>query len=261
MISLILEELHKKKNPKKAVDSQRFFKTAKGEYAAGDIFLGVTVPEIRAISRKWKAADFTSLKKLLCSKIHEERLLALFILVLQFENRMDPIIIKTETKKTGVGEVTEKKMHQLKIYTGADLKKISLEELKLHFGKFSSYLYSAARAIDNRAIKTFRQRKSIGKETTFLKDLSKKEEALVILEKLSQQVLDSMKQKKISAKTLTLKLKYTDFQSITRSQTRKEGYHSLAELLETIELLISKTDIGKRKIRLLGISLSNLDSD
>ena len=52
MISLILEELHKKKNPKKAVDSQRFFKTAKGEYAAGDIFLGVTVPEIRAISRK-----------------------------------------------------------------------------------------------------------------------------------------------------------------------------------------------------------------
>ena len=88
MISLILEELHKKKNPKKAVDSQRFFKTAKGEYAAGDIFLGVTVPEIRAISRKWKAADFTSLKKLLCSKIHEERLLALFILVLQFENSL-----------------------------------------------------------------------------------------------------------------------------------------------------------------------------
>ena len=86
MISLILEELHKKKNPKKAVDSQRFFKTAKGEYAAGDIFLGVTVPEIRAISRKWKEADFTALKRLLCSKIHEERLLALFILVLQFGN-------------------------------------------------------------------------------------------------------------------------------------------------------------------------------
>ena len=131
----------------------------------------------------------------------------------------------------------------------------------ISFVNFSSYLYSAARAIDNRAIKTFRQRKSIGKETTFLKDLSKKEEALVILEKLSQQVLDSMKQKKISAKTLTLKLKYTDFQSITRSQTRKEGYHSLAELLETLELLIEKTDIGKRKIRLLGMSLSNLDSD
>ena len=88
MISLILEELHKKKNPKKAVDSQRFFKTAKGEYAAGDIFLGVTVPEIRAISRKWKEADFTTLKRLLCSKIHEERLLALFILVLQFENSL-----------------------------------------------------------------------------------------------------------------------------------------------------------------------------
>ena len=86
MISLILEELHKKKNPKKAVDSQRFFKTAQGEYAAGDIFLGVTVPEIRAISRKWKEADFTTLKRLLCSKIHEERLLALFILVLQFGN-------------------------------------------------------------------------------------------------------------------------------------------------------------------------------
>ena len=100
MLIDIIKELHKKKNPKRAVDSQRFFKTAKGEYAAGDVFLGITVPEIRAISKKWKAADFTSLKKLLCSKIHEERLLALFILVLQFENSF-PIIIKTEIKKTG----------------------------------------------------------------------------------------------------------------------------------------------------------------
>ena len=145
----------------------------------------------------------------------------------------------------GVGAATEKKMHLLKIYTGKDLKDCSLEQLKQHFGKFSEYLYKVARAIDNRPVKILRQRKSIGKETTFSKDISKKIEAMQILEKLSQQVLDSMKKKKISAKTLTLKLKYTDFQYI----------------MPVLELLIEKTDIGKRKIRLLGISLSNLVSD
>ena len=72
----------------------------------------------------------------------------------------------------GVGKVTEKKMHQLGIYTGADLKKLNLEELKQHFGKFSEYLYKVARAIDNRPVKILWQRKSIGKETTFSKDIS-----------------------------------------------------------------------------------------
>ena len=62
MLIDIIKELHKKKNPKRAVDSQRFFKTAKGEYAAGDVFLGITVPEIRAISKKWRDADFATLK-------------------------------------------------------------------------------------------------------------------------------------------------------------------------------------------------------
>ncbi len=158
----------------------------------------------------------------------------------------------------GVGKATEKKMHRLNIYTGADLKKWSITELKKHFGKFSNYLYSAARAIDNRSVKTFRQRKSVGKETTFLKDISKKEEALIVLEKLTVQILDFMQQKKFTAKTLTLKMKYTDFRSITRSQTQKEGYQNLPELLETLEVLLAKTDFGKRKIRLLGVSLTNL---
>ncbi len=86
MLNIILKELHQKKDSKRAIHSQRFFKTAKGEYSEGDVFLGLTVPEIREISKKWKNADFTILKGLLCSKIHEERLLALFILVLQFES-------------------------------------------------------------------------------------------------------------------------------------------------------------------------------
>ena len=64
MLIDIIKELHKKKNPKRAVDSQRFFKTAKGEYAAGDVFLGITVPEIRAISKKWRDADFATLKRI-----------------------------------------------------------------------------------------------------------------------------------------------------------------------------------------------------
>ena len=161
----------------------------------------------------------------------------------------------------GVGKVTEKKMHQLGIYTGADLKKLNLEELKQHFGKFSEYLYKVARAIDNRPVKILWQRKSIGKETTFSKDISKKIEAMSVLKKLSQQVLDFSQQKNFVAKTLTLKVKYADFRSITRSQTQKEGYQKLSQIMPVLEFLLTKTDIGKKKIRLLGVCLSNLISD
>lgn len=81
----IQNTIRKKANKQKAIFSQRFFKTGKGEYAEGDIFLGITVPELRKISRLFQDLSFSETKKFLQSKFHEERLTALFILVSQFQ--------------------------------------------------------------------------------------------------------------------------------------------------------------------------------
>lgn len=79
------QQLKKLANPKKAIDVARFFKTGKGEYGEGDVFLGITVPEIRIVAKQYKDLSLKEIQKLLQSKIHEERLLALIILVNQFK--------------------------------------------------------------------------------------------------------------------------------------------------------------------------------
>ena len=159
----------------------------------------------------------------------------------------------------GIGPATEKKMNYLNIYTGDDLRKIKYENLKNHFGKFSDYLYDVARGIDLRLVNPSRERKSISKEITFANDIYKKEEAIETLEKLTIQVLEISKQQKFIAKTITLKLKYTDFKSVTRSQTKKEAYHEAAEIINILEVLLTKTDFGIKKVRLLGVNLSKLE--
>lgn len=85
MLSQIKKELRKSGNKEKAKDLQRFFKTGKGQYGQGDVFLGVMVPKQREIAKKYQCLDFAGLQALLQSKIHEERLIALLILVFQFQ--------------------------------------------------------------------------------------------------------------------------------------------------------------------------------
>lgn len=85
MLNLLKQDLRKLKNLKKAKDLQRFFKTAKGEYGEGDIFLGITVPKLREIAKKYYSLDIKQLKKLIDSRIHEERMIALFILINKYK--------------------------------------------------------------------------------------------------------------------------------------------------------------------------------
>ena len=158
----------------------------------------------------------------------------------------------------GVGKVTEKKMHTLKIYTGKDLKKYDLKFLKEHFGSFSNYLYYAARAIDKRPVQTSRKRKSISKETTFLQDFNDWQRVVSECKKLAKKVFLYAEEKNILARTMTLKLKYSNFQLCTRSISLAEDYYMLEKIYENIPLLLRKTDIKERKVRLLGIGISNL---
>lgn len=158
----------------------------------------------------------------------------------------------------GVGQVTEKKMLALGIRNGADLKKQSREFLSRHFGKAGGLFYELSRGIDERPVEPDWERKSIGKETTLSHDIVDKTEMMRILTELAWEVEEWMKNNRKKAKTVTLKVKYFDFESITRSVTLPSHICRSGDIMEHIPVLMKKTDAGKKKVRLLGISLSNL---
>lgn len=160
----------------------------------------------------------------------------------------------------GIGKVTEKKMQALGIYTGADLKKLDLVELQTQFGKAGQYYFNVVRGIDERPVRTSRKRKSIGKETTFAENLTNKREIWTILQGLTERVVSILNAKDLQAKTVTLKARYADFQLITRSATGDEFIQTQEQILSIVPELLKKTEIGKRPIRLIGVSLSGLSS-
>ncbi len=159
----------------------------------------------------------------------------------------------------GVGKATEAKMHQLGIYSGRDLKRWSRARLQRQFGKSGGFYYDIVRGIDERPVKTSRIRKSMGTETTFASDMIDSEEMWRILEGLSAKVAGLLADKKLCALTLTLKVKYADFQQITRSITlgAERPMRETADILEQLPGLIAKTQIGRRPVRLLGVTLAN----
>ena len=160
----------------------------------------------------------------------------------------------------GVGKVTAKKMHELGIKTGLDLKQFSEKDLRKHFGKVGHYYYKIARAEDDREVNPSRIRKSLGAENTFSTDLIDLEEIKSELEKITEEVVKRMNRSNTKGKTLTLKVKYADFKQITRSKTLEnwiEARHQIEEIY--LELL---KDVNVREgIRLLGLTVSNLNHE
>jgi DNA polymerase-4 len=160
----------------------------------------------------------------------------------------------------GVGKVTEKKMHALGIYNGADLKRLSEVELQTYFGQTGAYYHRVARGIDERPVRSHRVRKSIGKETTFEGNVVDKVEIWQTLIGIARRLEEILESKQLLAKTVTVKVKYSDFQLITRRKTIELGCISKQEIGAVLPELLRKTEVGKRPIRLVGISLSNLHS-
>ena len=157
----------------------------------------------------------------------------------------------------GIGKVTEKKMHLLGIRTGADLKKMSENVLVNIFGKAGHYFYDIANGCDNRPVQTDRVQKSIGKETTLEKDITDKKQIFETLYKLAVTIEDLLEKRKKKGKTITLKVKYYDFQTITRSLTVTEPVTDIRSIMKYIQFLLNNTLAGKKKVRLLGITISN----
>lgn len=159
----------------------------------------------------------------------------------------------------GIGQATAAKMHNLGIYTGADLKARLLSELVEHFGKSGRFYYSIARGEDNRLVQANRVRKSVGAETSFAQDLRDPGVMLQELETLAQTLQKRLEQHRTSGRTLTLKIKFADYQQITRSRTLSHSIRSLETIVAISEAIFGTIDLKGCSVRLLGLSISNLD--
>jgi DNA polymerase-4 len=160
----------------------------------------------------------------------------------------------------GVGKVTTEKMYQLGIFTGADLKNKSLEFLEKHFGKSGGFYYKVVRGIHNSEVKAHRITKSVAAEHTFDVNLSSEIFMLEQLDRIATSLEKRLKKHKISGKTVTLKIKYSDFTQQTRSKTLPYFISDKSLILETVEELLYQERM-KDSVRLLGISLSNLNTE
>lgn len=158
----------------------------------------------------------------------------------------------------GVGKVTEQKMFKLGILRGYDLRKYSEDALTFHFGKSGSFLYNIARGIDNRPVEPRRERKSIGSETTLSKDTDNILEIKAILSSIANKVGSILEKKECGAYTLTLKIRYHDFVTISRSHTAKSPLYNSADIQNILPRLLLSCNAGEKKVRLLGISVSKL---
>jgi DNA polymerase-4 len=158
----------------------------------------------------------------------------------------------------GIGPVTEKHLVGMGIRTGADLQRLTLAEMNNIFGKNGQFFYDIVRGIDNREVVVDRERKSYSSECTFEKDLNSNFAVVTELYRLEQRVWEDVSRAGKYGKTVTLKMRFADFSTITRSYT-SEGYVcSFAELHAIVKSLLSKVDCSGRGVRLLGVGVSNL---
>ncbi len=159
----------------------------------------------------------------------------------------------------GVGPATAAKMERLGIVTGADLRAKPLEFLQANFGKSGSWYYRISRGIDERPVQPNRERKSVGAEDTFAEDIFELNAAKAELVPLAAKVWRYCEAREITGRTVTLKVKYADFQQITRSRTLARAISGEDSILEIAEILLSDVFPIRKGIRLLGITLSSLE--
>lgn len=159
----------------------------------------------------------------------------------------------------GVGKVTEKRFLSMGIKSGSELKALGRETMLRLFGKAGGFYYDIVRGIDNRPVEPFRKRQSAGREHTFPQDMDSRDEMLAALSQIAEEVSHLLRRKGLSGRTVTLKVRYSDFISVTRSISLADPVSGAAEILRQASYLLNKTEAEERKVRLLGISVSGFD--
>lgn len=157
----------------------------------------------------------------------------------------------------GVGKVTAQKMHLLGIHTGADLKKFGEEWLVHHFGKVGHTYYYNARAIDDREVVPNRIRKSVGAENTFETDLEASTKMTLELYQIARRVWERIEEQQFYGRTITLKIKYADFEILTRSKTLPSPITQFRVFWDTAREMVKLIDTSEKKVRLMGLSISH----
>jgi DNA polymerase-4 len=159
----------------------------------------------------------------------------------------------------GVGKKTVPRMHELGIFTGADLYERSEAELMQHFGKMGYSLYRKVRGIHNAPVNISRERKTIGKENTYGQPLATEDECLAQLRQLSNAVAESLKKEQKHGKTVVVKIRYADYTTITKRVTLREYVYRKEEIFSQASLIWEEILGVEKGIRLLGVTVTNLD--
>ncbi len=165
---------------------------------------------------------------------------------------------KLEVKKFfGIGKVTAEKLQKQGVYTGADLKKKEQSDLIRQFGKAGVYYYQIVRGIDNRPVISSRERKSLGAERTFHEDYSDLENLEKKLQDIEDELWRRLQKARTYGRTLILKIKFSDFEQITRSKTISDLFSSQNQIHATALDLLKNEFPFVKGVRLLGLSISN----
>ena len=176
-------------------------------------------------------------------------------------HRAQPFIDALDIERFfGIGKVTAKKMRALGIHKGADLKRWSQQDLVEHFGKAGRYFHAVAHGQDDRPVTPHRVRKSIGAERTFSEDLTSIESLLDALQGIAEEVTRRIDRQQTAGRTVTVKIKFADFSQITRSLSLENTVHDYGPIFDTASYLLQQAFSEGMAIRLLGITVSNLDS-
>lgn len=174
-------------------------------------------------------------------------------------DKIDEFIAALPIKKFfGIGKVTASKMASLNINTGKDLRRYTRPELVRMFGKAGGYYFNISRGVDNRPVVPDRDPKSISVESTFEVDLTTVAEMLPEIGKMALELSIRLQRRNIQGKTITIKIKDNEFQSMTRSKTIEEFTNEEAVIMSTCKLLLEEENFEK-SIRLLGVGVSKLD--
>lgn len=161
----------------------------------------------------------------------------------------------------GIGKVTAEKMHKLGIHSGADLKKWDLVSLVRNFGKAGVFFYDIVRGIDERPVEPDQERKSVGTELTYEKDLTTRFEIIAELYMLEKELMERLEHSGTAGRTITLKIKFSDFRQITRSKTLQNYIRDFNTLHKEVSTIRKSLELEGSRIRLLGVTVSNLEND
>lgn len=170
---------------------------------------------------------------------------------------LDPLPVN---KMWGVGKVTQQALSRLGVRTFQDLRQMPVAVLEQTFGQHGVAMHCLAMGIDDREVIPENEAKSIGHEETFDKDILDPDQARQEILSLADRVARRMRRAGVSGRTVSLKVKYADFTQITRAATLPEPVDDSAEIYAAACRLLGKTEVGKRPVRLIGVSLSRLTS-